>query len=163
MTAIGKAYDRLKGPMQKEISLMREILANLHEEELSLLANDKIGWARAMQMRSDMVVELCLLRKERNLILQQLEELTRKQLKQKGIPLSLDDLLPIKEANSSEIRSLFDQMIALIERMNMQNARNDRLFYQTKSEKSSRYCSGPAARTAKRKTTVTTYPPSQWK
>lgn len=163
MTAIAKAYDRLKGPMQKEIALMREILANLHEEELSLLANDKMGWARAMQMRSDMVVELCLLRKERNLILQQLEELTRKQLKHKDAPLSFDDLLPIKEANSSEIRSLFDQMIALIERTNMQNARNDRLFYQTQNGKSPRYRSQPPTRTTRRKTIVTTYPPSQWK
>ncbi len=160
MMTIAKAYDQLKGPMQKEIALMREILANMHEEELSLLASDKKSWVRTMQIRSDMVVELYFLRKERNLLTQQLEELTRAQLQRKETPLSFDELLPVKETSSSEIRSLLDQIIALIDRMNMQNSRNDALFYQDNSLKlpPSPPSSHPSNRTARRKTTVATYP-----
>lgn len=156
---ITRAYDQIRAFMQQEVAMMREILANLHEEELSLLAGDQAGWAKAMQHRSDMIIELGTLRASRHNAIKQLEELTSQRLKRKHV--TIDDLLPVQDTNSSEIRSLLDQVIALVDRLNLQNSRNDYLFYQAKTlTKMPLQCEYPhpqqQARTARRKITVTT-------
>jgi hypothetical protein len=115
---------QLKELMQKEVSLMREILANMHEEELSLLAGNKGQWELTMQQRSDMIADLGNIRKERIITGQKTTSSSMQ---------TLEKLLPVAETLSSEILSLLDQIMALVDRMNLQNARNDSLFYQAKN------------------------------
>lgn len=151
-----KIFDRLKRFMTKEIAMMREILANMHEEELSLLTSDQPGFEKAMQARSDMVIELRSVRSDRNLAIRELESQAQSRLNRKQ--LTHDDLLPVEE---SEVRSLLDQLIALVDRLNFQNARNDHLFYQARSlGKLPLECAYPPpqtqARTARRKVSVAT-------
>lgn len=148
-------HELLKVSMQKEIDLMREVLANLHQEELSLLMSDRQSWARVMEQRSDMIVELKLLRMSQA---QVFKRLTSGKERPK-----LEEILPVQETISCEILSLLDQILALVERTNLQNCRNDMLFYETKSLKLPPKQPYPipqaSPRTARRKTTVAEYLP----
>lgn len=154
-----RAHDILKSTLQKEVHLMREILANMHEEELSLLLNDKGSWNQVMQHRFGLIERLSTLRIERMEATQRIEDLAQPDSNTKR-PLSLEEILPVDEVISCEILSLRDQVLALIERMNKQNSRNEHLFKYAEywHQNPHMYARGPVPEErAKRKAAVATY------
>lgn len=97
--------------LKKEISAMREILANMHQEELSLMIGDQNTLRIVLDERSKLLAQLSDLRLARMEISKTLENST-------------------ELAVHCEILSLRDQILALVERMNFQNLRNVFLFNQ---------------------------------
>jgi len=129
----------LKKTLQLEISLMRELLSNLREEEVALMSSDLKDWDQVMARRSDMVFSLQELRIQRRAVTGQvLEE------GEGPLDIPLEELISPDDEDSCELASLLDQLLALIERLNLQNSRNDQLFDQTKHlEKPPLYCAYP--------------------
>lgn len=151
--------EQLKLAMQKEVNLMRELLANLHQEELSLLMNDASGWQKVMNERSEMILRMSHLRKQRDQIALQFKENAKHKSKK------LFEILKAGDEVSGEILSLLDQILALTERTNLQNCRNDFLFHQELMPKNTPlHCPYPppflksAPARAARKTQLATYP-----
>lgn len=112
-----EAHLQLRLSLQKEISALREVLANLCEEELSLQLNDQAKIEQVLSDRSQMIDRLNHLRSER-------EDSTKLLEKIFGRPATFEELFPIDEPENCEILSLRDQLLALIERINQQNSRN---------------------------------------
>lgn len=127
-----EAHIKLKISMQKEIGIMREILANMHSEELSLMLNDRGSWNYVMQERAQLVERLSYFRVARLEATKKIRELVHGQ--DPNSPATVDELLPAQEENSCEILSLRDQMMALMEKINFQNCRNEALFYQVEHQ-----------------------------
>ena len=123
-----EARDRLKMTMKQEVGLMREILANMHQEELNLLMGDKTGWTTVVKERSELMQRLEDLKKTRMDTMQTLQGLLPASKKENAKPL--DRLLALDDESYSEILLLQDQFSALIERINFQNVRNQTLFHQ---------------------------------
>lgn len=146
-----KVYFCLNDALKIEIELMRELLSNLHQEELALLENDKHRWAAVMGERSDHVLNLKEIRRKR---IQATEELAKL-----SASLGKKEILPLHEEASCEILSKLDQVFALLERINLQNCRNDALFDQAKRKQEiPLQCSFPhPLHKAPRKTKVATY------
>lgn len=144
-----KAHHLLNMTFEKEIRIMREILASLHQEELSLLENNLREWQKVMKDRSDFIVQLKDQRFKRMLATEGLTKI--------AVELQKKELLPAEEELSCEIFSKLDQIIALLDRINLQNCRNDALFDQVKQrEELPLYCSfpHPLHEPKKRKTSV---------
>jgi hypothetical protein len=156
-------HDQLRIALQKEIHLMREILANLHQEELSLLLNDKGSWAQLMEERSQMIYRLSNLRIARMNATEKLQIITSEKGEKKDF--SLEHLLPIDDENSCEVLSLRDQLMALTEKMNFQNSLNQNLQNQIKNipeyQKILSFQQGLKSQPikAKRKSSIATYNP----
>lgn len=129
-----EACDKLKISMQQEIHLMRELLANMHQEELILQHQDKGTWDRIMNERAGMIERLGSLREERLHASKQFEKHAA-----------------IEDSDTIEIFSLRDQLMALAERMNALKCQNEHLSQQ------SSYMPLPQAQKAKRKSSVATY------
>ena len=121
MTSFKKAWDeahsQLKTSLQQEISAMREVLASLCEEELSRQLNDQVKTDQVISHRNLMIDRLNHLRSIREQAIELLEKIF-------GRPATFEELFPIEEPENCEILSLRDQMLALIERINQQNTRN---------------------------------------
>ena len=118
------AHERLKEWMHKEISIMREILANMLQEELSIQLNDLGSLDQVMCERSSMVERLSTLRSARLQATKNLEELAASR-GQERVP-------PFDDASNCEILLLSEQIMALTEKMNDQNCRNNLLTHQMK-------------------------------
>jgi hypothetical protein len=118
------AHDQLKDSMRKEIGIMREVLANMLQEELSMQLNDKGSLDHILTERSLMIERLGNLRLARLEATKKLEEL--------GAAHQGGRLLFEGDVNSCEILSLSEQIMALTERMNAQNCRNNLLFQHMK-------------------------------
>jgi hypothetical protein len=113
-------HTTLKEALQKEVHLMRELLSNLHQEELSLMFHDDGSLNHILQQRSQIVDRLSTLRLHR---IKTTEEIEKMVSSSPQAP-SVDQLLPPHEDSSSEILSLRDQLMSLTERMNKQNSLN---------------------------------------
>lgn len=150
------AHELLKKALKKEVSLMRELLANLHQEELSLFERDKKNWEIIFELRSDIVVKLFEVRKKRLGASFEIEQqVSLKKIQEK---------FPFEEEDSCEILTLLDQLFALIDRINLQNCRNDVLFDQSKHmEELPLYCNYPHPLQQKQrpKTSIATLPPKE--
>lgn len=116
-------HEELKMTLQKEIFLMRELLANLHQEELSLMLQDNGTYRQLMSQRSDMVEKLSRLRIFRTKTTQQIFALLGKKTTGSDFELIFPDTKEI----SCELLNLRDQLMALTERMNRQQTRNQHL------------------------------------
>lgn len=136
--------------LKKEIEMMRELLANLHAEELSLLEQNANSWHQVMEARSDLVMQVMGHRVKRIEATSLLEAMGAKLSKK------------LLDEASCELLSQVDQMIALIDRTNLQNCRNDTLFREAKAKKElPLHCAYPHPLhqpKPKRKTSTTTYP-----
>lgn len=142
-----EVYEQLKISLQKEIHIMRELLANMHLEELSLQFQDKKEWEQVMIERSHMVSRLKFVREARLLAMQDFE-----------IHSSFED------SDALEILSLRDQLLALAERMNLIRNRNEHLatvFPLREGGMPRPSSSAPQIQRPKRKTSIATYPPKQ--
>lgn len=121
-------HDRLRDSMQKEISVLRELLANLFQEEIFLSQRNSKGISLIQEDRSTLLKTLTALRKQRLAYTKQLKELSPSASSEKK--LNLEKLLPSQHENTSQVLSLRDQMRALLEKMNAQKARNHHLLYE---------------------------------
>lgn len=115
---------KLKSNMQQELSITRDLLGNMHQEELSLIIQDQPSWNRVMIHRSQMLERLKTLRLQR---LETTQEIV-KTLGLKDANCDLEKLLPLNEEISYEIFNIRDQLIALTERMNHQQNLNHHLI-----------------------------------
>lgn len=122
------AHHDLQRALEKEIHLMREILASLHQEELALLEQDFKRFGEVMEARSDLVVEV---RDQRNQRMDLTCALTKLGVEQQRSEL----LLPEEESSCTTLTKL-DQLIALADRTNLQNCRNEALFEQARQQES---------------------------
>ena len=118
-----RLHEELKNAMQQEISLMRELLANLHQEELSLMLQDQGTHQQLVLQRTCMIEKLGHLRLCRNQTTEQIFELVGKQ----KTCSDFEQILPDTDETSCEILSLRDQLMALTEKMNRQQSRNQHL------------------------------------
>jgi len=155
-----ETHTQLQQSMKKEIEAMREILANMHQEELSLLLNDRKTWAQVMEERAALIARLSDLRDSRLLATEKLESLTFPQGKPEEVPL--EQLLPPEDENSCETLFLRDQMVALIDRMNLQSNRNELLSNLSESHQRHPQPEMQAAPKAKKsKISIATLPPKE--
>ncbi len=118
-----KLHDALRDDLQKEIHLTRELLSNMHQEEVSLMLHDSGSLNVILQQRSHLVERLSFLRSHRLETTEKIEKIVCKTHQHPTI----DEILPPHEEISSEILSLSDQLMALTERMNRQQNQNQRL------------------------------------
>lgn len=126
--------------LKKEISAMREVLANMHQEELSLMLGDQNTLRLILDERSKLLAALSDLRLARIEISKKIET---------GGDLTAH----------CEILSLRDQILALIERMNFQNLRNVFLFNQgVRPSELPRPSSSAEPQRPKKKGLLATYP-----
>lgn len=121
------AHLNLNASLANEIHLMREILASLHQEELALLESDFKRFSEIMEERSDFVLQVRQQRQER---MDSTALLTKIAVEQNKA-----ELLPPEEESSCDVLTKLDQLIALSERINLQNCRNDALFDQARQKK----------------------------
>lgn len=139
----------LKETLQKEISIMRELLSNMHQEEVFLLVNDQGSLNELLEQRSIIIEKLGFLRSYRLETTQKIEKIVSKE--KKPTP---ESMLPLEEEISTEILSLRDQLMALTEHMNRQQAQNQ---YLTKHPEYARSASLQAVPKPKRKASIATY------
>lgn len=146
-----QAHKILNDQLAKEIKILREMLSNLHQEELALLENRVSFWKKLRYQMSDLVLEIFTIREDRMLAS---IELTKCCVLQGQV-----EMLPHSEESSCDILSKLDQLIALLERINLQNCRNGALFHQRKEHPSlPLQCSYPhPLHKVKKKTRVATY------
>lgn len=115
--------EELRKTMQKEVSLMRELLANLHQQEVSLMLQDLGTYNLLLQQRSDMVEHLSHLRVFREKTTEHICDILGSQKRQHD----LEQILPETDELSCEIVNLRDQLMALTDKMNRQQSRNQHL------------------------------------
>lgn len=105
-----RAYLDLQSWMKKEIMTMRELLANLHQEEISLRSHDMEALQVLLQERSCLISYLGNFRSMRLIYTRRLAKL---------------DAEPSEEIGQTcETLILRDQIIALVEKINLQNRQN---------------------------------------
>ncbi len=111
-------HEELRDLLKKEISLMRELLTNMHEEERSLLFHDESLLKYTLETRSYLA--------------KQIGEVHQKRLKKtKEIETITTDYAltaPPGEDVSTEMSSLKDQLTALTEQVNRQQDANQHLM-----------------------------------
>lgn len=116
-------HTQLQSLMKKEIDTMRELLGNLHQEEILILQKDMTYWNQLMEERAHLIGQLSDVRQNRISTTESLESMTTSS--QPNAPL--EELLPSDNENSWELLALRDQMFALLDRMNLQCSRNEML------------------------------------
>jgi hypothetical protein len=119
-----ETHIQLQEAMKKEIDVMREILANMHQEEYFLLSNDKISRDHVIEERSLLLTRFHDIRKTRLSVTETLEELSFPNAES----MSLEDCLRQSDEDSCETLFLRDQLVAIFNRMAVQNSRNQLLF-----------------------------------
>lgn len=117
-------HTELQNLMKKEIDAMRELLGNLHQEEILIIQKEMAYWNQLMEERGHLIQQLSHLRQNRIITTETLESLTHSQ---SNVPL--ENLLPPEHENSWELLALRDQMLALLDRMNLQCSRNEMLTH----------------------------------
>jgi hypothetical protein len=116
-------HTKLQEVMKREIEMMRQLLANLHQEEMFIVRKDKTYWNQLMEERAALISQLSELREYRLSTTANLESMAK--ISYPNIPL--EEVLPRNDENSWEILALRDQILALLDRMNLQSSRNEML------------------------------------
>src|SRR3990167_3350745 len=111
-----KIQEELKESMQKEISLMREMLSSFLQEEIFLLGKNQQAWAGLLQDRSILINQLQDFRKYRDDSAKALLEWSAKR--------------NIDQGEACEITLLLEQVVALTHKINRQNMHNQTLIEQ---------------------------------
>ncbi len=126
MTAWNETHLQLQDAMKKEIETMREILGKMKEEEHFLVHKDKAAWHYTIEERNQLLSRLTEVQKQEQKLASSLQQMI---LPQSGRELHpLEEILPRDDENRSETLSLRDQILALIDRMNLQSSRNEMLL-----------------------------------
>ncbi len=121
-----ETHNSLMVTMQNEVALTRNLLANLHQEELSLLMHDRHSWNQVLEERATILKRLAPCRQAR---MEAIKKLSGERVEHLKEP-ALEELLPLHDENSCEVLLLRDQIMALTDRMNRQSNRNQLLFQQ---------------------------------
>ncbi|MBJ7449005.1 MAG: flagellar export chaperone FlgN [Parachlamydiales bacterium] len=125
--AIFEAQDHGIYFLDQEVKLMREVLANMHEEQQAILNRDEKTMEDVMSRRTVLYKNITSVRNER---MQAMEQLAILLLSNKNADLLFDEklglgvLLSARGVDSCEILNLRDQMVAIVEKMNQQICRN---------------------------------------
>lgn len=143
----------LRDDLQKEIHLTRELLANMCQEEVSLMLHDAGSLNFILQQRAQMLEKLSFLRVHRQEVTQKIEKIVSAENKNP----SLDEVLPPNEEISTEILSLSDQLAALNEKMNRQHSQNQRLTEHPDHHHYSQPLEQTQQTRPKRKASIATY------
>ncbi len=114
-------HSDLRDVLQNEIRLTRELLSNMHQEEISLMLQDTGTMNQILQQRSEMLEGLSSLRLQRLQTTERIEKIVGHK------DPSLEKILPPYEEITSEILSLSDQLMALTERINRQQTHNQHI------------------------------------
>jgi len=133
-----RLHDEIKVNLQKEVYLMRELLANLHQEVV-----DKEHSIQIMQQRQSLLERLNQARELRLVATQKLETLIDPSSKD----LKLEQIMPLDDEQTTEVLSLNDQLGALTKKMNQQNIDNQSSLKQERRLK---------PKTPKKKTAIAT-------
>lgn len=115
-----KAREELERSMGNEIGAMREILSNMLQEEMSLLAKDRASWEQLMESRFHLIQQIKAFRDDRAKSAQKLASLSDEK--------TFENLLSKEEGISCEISLLLDQLMALSQKINLQHLRNQSLL-----------------------------------
>ncbi len=99
--------ERLQDSIQKEITLLRELLGNFLQEEMSLLKQDKPSWTQLMQDRFTLIEQI-------------------KEIRSGRAPIK-----PSKEETSCDTLFLTDQLLALLQKIHHQTSHNENLLTHT--------------------------------
>jgi flagellar biosynthesis/type III secretory pathway chaperone len=108
--------------LKKEIDTMRELLGNLHQEEMLIIQKEMAYWNQLMEERGHLIQQLSHLRQDRMYTTEILESMNHSH---PNVPL--EELVPPDHENSWELLALRDQILALLDRMNLQCSRNEML------------------------------------
>lgn len=95
--------------MEKEVYLMRELLSNMHQEEVSLMLQDKAALAATLDKRSSLLETLRFLRKNKQTMIKDLQGAT---------PYF---------SSSIEMDTLYEQLNVLSEKIHRQFTTNRKL------------------------------------
>ena len=123
--------DEATNLMQRETVVMREILSSMIEEHDALLINDTAKLKSIIHAREKLVSLAGQLRNSRITKVKELLQLLGQEVPGNGHlndSVSLDILFNSKKFESCEILCLRDQILALAERMAVQNDRNNYLI-----------------------------------
>lgn len=124
----------LKNFMRREITLIREMLSSMQREQDTLLLNNTLGLKSIMKEREELFEAMVHARNQRMqgvknlahlLLLDSADKDYDGQWEKGGY---LDHLLLTSGSEGSELLWLRDQMLALIEKMNEKNSRNNYLI-----------------------------------
>lgn len=148
-----EAHIKLQNSMKQEIDIMREILANMHQEEYFLLSHDKVSCNHVIEERSLLLGRFNEIRKNRLYATEILEDLAFPDTDPEMI--SLADCLNQTDEQSCETLFLRDQLLAIYDRMTMQNARNQLLTKLTQNQSLSG-CYPELTQSSKRKNVIVT-------
>ncbi|MES2200340.1 MAG: hypothetical protein V4489_09275 [Chlamydiota bacterium] len=103
-TIAGILEEKLKESIQKEITLLRELLGNFLQEEMSLLRQDKPSWTQLMQDRFTLIEEI-------------------KEIRNIRPPAETH----VKEPSCDSL-FLTDQLLALLQKIHLQTSHNENLL-----------------------------------
>jgi hypothetical protein len=144
-------HTELQTVLKQEIDTMRELLGNLHQEEILILQKDMSYWNQLMEERGRLIIKLSGLREYRISTTASLEAHCS------HINAPLEALLPPDDENSSELLALRDQMFALLDRMNLQCSRNDMLTQLARHQEAPQ-----PQQMQKQKISIATLPPEDY-
>ncbi len=119
---------KLKDLMKKEISLMREILANMGEEQDVILLNKTALLKGFVNRRESIVNRATMVRQERVNVIKEIAVLEEKEIRADEYDIDLSELLDLTESNTCEVLTLREMLVTLMEKINTQNARNNYLL-----------------------------------
>ncbi len=102
-------HHKLQEELQREVYLMRELLSNMHQEEVSLMLHDSGSLHQILELRASLLEKLSTIRIHKLSTLKEIEYISS------GITPPL------------EITSLGDQLSALSEKIHRQTTTNQRL------------------------------------
>ena len=100
--------ENLKKSMEKEIDLMREILSNMRQEEVTLLDQDKTSWEALMQSRFLLIEQVKVFRQDRMNATHKLLTISDEK--------TFEKILSDSEEIACDVVFLLDQLIALSEK-----------------------------------------------
>lgn len=123
--------ESLQSIMSTEIDIMRDVLGNMLDEQEAILHNNTEALKLVLADREPRIFRMNEAREQRIEIVKELSKSLGGEVsndEQMGKQIDLDVLLDQVDSDSIEILSLRDQILALLEQMNTQNARNSYLL-----------------------------------
>jgi hypothetical protein len=150
-------HTALQNLLKKEIDTMRELLGNLHQEEILIIQKEMAYWNQLMEERGHLIQQLSHLRQDRMYTTEILESMNHSHA---NVPL--EELVPPDNENSWELLAMRDQILALLDRMNLQCSRNEMLTQLAHHQASCQNHPGPQPE-KKAKISIATLPPEDYK
>lgn len=126
INTIGELKNQITESLKTEIFLMREVLANMQQEEIAITLLDKHSLNKTLQERFPLIEKLSTLRTIRVETCKNIQQLSCKGPDGKFLPI--EQIFPSLTEDGMEVDFLSDQITALIEKINSQNSKNSLLM-----------------------------------